>query len=100
NRNSMIAVLGQLRAAGLTTVLQLPVLLWSELPYQRGFLNYSHQMGYVLDTSRSIRWSFGSTQQQTSYAIDNYLVRAHQDDGLARAAVEAGFDAILIEKAA
>ena len=57
-------------------------------------------MGYVLDASRGIRWSFGAGQQQTSYAFDNYLVRAHRDDGLARAAADAGFDAILIEKAA
>ena len=37
DRDSMIALLGLLHAAGLRTVLQLPVLPWPEWPYQRGF---------------------------------------------------------------
>ena len=59
------AMLAAKDAAGLTAVLQLPLLGWPEVPPQRDFAAYSHQLGFIYDRRDSrTRWSYGQVDAQ------------------------------------
>ena len=88
-------------AADITTVLQLPYVVWPEQPPIQTFDPYSHQNAYILDRAgATTRWSYGSAAPQAAFKTVQQLVADHATSGLDHAARELGFDAILIEKAA
>jgi hypothetical protein len=96
------AMLAAKDAAGLTAVLQLPLLGWPEVAPQRDFAAYSHQLGYIYDRRDSrTRWSYGQVDAQPGSQAVRIAVTADRDlPGLADRARALKFDSILIEKAA
>ena len=96
------AMLAAKDAAGLTAVLQLPLLGWPEVAPQRDFAAYNHQLGYIYDRRDSrTRWSYGQVDAQPgSQAVRTAVTPDRDLPGLADRARALKFDSILIEKAA
>jgi hypothetical protein len=98
---SIKAMLSAKDKAGVTTVLQLPHMAFPEVGPKLQFDAYDHMLAFVFDRSKSTtRWSYGSNLNQDSFMQVADLVATHQTAGLAGAASDFGFDAVLIEKAA
>jgi len=96
------AMLAAKDAAGLTAVLQLPLLGWPEVPPQREFAAYSHQLAYIYDRRDSpTRWSYGQADGQPGSQAVRIAVMPDRDlPGVADRARLLKFDGILIEKTA
>jgi hypothetical protein len=98
---SIERVLDRTAAAGISTVLQLPVVWWPEHPPIRGVDPYRFELPYILSAPASaVRWSYGLSERQPEFRQLVELVEEHRDEGLATAAAGLGFDAVLISKAA
>lgn len=84
------------RAAGLRTVLQLPVLPWPEAPPRPGFDPYSATLPYILDPQvPTLRWSAGLTWNRTELAPLQEAER--RPTCLVPIAKALGFDAVLLD---
>jgi hypothetical protein len=84
----------------LTTILQLPLASWPEIPARNGFDFYTHHYGAIFDTPGShTRWSYATSIRQPGFADLEKTIQADTDpQSLPARATKAGFDGILIEK--
>jgi hypothetical protein len=85
---------------GLTTILQLPIASWPEVPPRNGFDFYTHHFAFIFDRRESkTRWSYGSSRLQPGFPELRAAIRVESDPaGAAFRARTAGFDGILLEK--
>ena len=94
----LVRVIGD---SGVTTILQLPVVGWPEAPPVRGVNPTRFELPHILTPPGSpVRWSYGLSTRQPEFDSLAALADGHLEQGMAPAAAFAGFDAILIEKAA
>jgi hypothetical protein len=101
---ALIASFAQVEAAkdraGLSAILQLPIISWPEAPFRNGFDPYTHHFGYIFDKRGSkTNWSYGSSDLQPGFFEMRATLRSENDPaGLAFRALKYGFDGLLIEK--
>jgi hypothetical protein len=99
DRSSLLAMLAVKNAHHLKAVLQLPVLGWPEALPQRKLTAYNHLLPFVLDDPRTgTRWSYGAVPFEPAFITVSRI--AADPTNLTSAARQAGFEAILVEKAA
>ncbi|WP_170149485.1 hypothetical protein [Rhodoplanes roseus] len=99
-RAKLAAMLKIVHGAGLKAVLQVPIVPWPEIPWQRRFDPYQHLLPYVVDTVGSpVRWSYGLALRQPDFARLRALTAGTTGVATERAR-GLGFDGILVEKLA
>ncbi|MGI6856919.1 hypothetical protein [Mesorhizobium sp. 1B3] len=100
NIESIYKMLSAKDRSHIQAVLQLPHVRWPESAPINGLTDpYSLEFPFVLDSPHSItRWSFGGYYTQESFLKINAIIGLRT--GLPQAAIELGFDAIMIEKSA
>ncbi len=100
-RQSIEHLLHRVRETGVTTVLQLPLAAWPEVPPIRGIDPYRFELPHILSRAGSpVRWSYGLSNRQREFRELTRLVNDHREEGLAAGAAAMGFDAILLDKRA
>ena len=98
---SIRSVLAEKDRAGLTAILQLPHVQWPEAGPVKSFEPYSALKYFILDRKHSAtKWSYGASAHQQGFIAVKNLVQQNKSDTLASAAMQLGFDGILVEKAA
>jgi hypothetical protein len=99
NVSSLKAMLAAKDGVDLRAVLQLPYLEWPEVPPQREFLPYSHELPFIFDRWHSpTRWSYGLSPLQPEFQSIAAQIEQGNPPGLANRARNLQFDSILIEK--
>jgi hypothetical protein len=96
-RRSALDMLAAKDRAGLTQILQLPVMVWPEAPPRQQMLGYEHSLPYLLDRQGSpTRWSYGLAEGQLQLSVLTNLAR--DEISIPTEAKTLKFDGILVEK--
>jgi phosphoglycerol transferase len=99
NVSSLKAMLAAKDEVDLKAVLQLPYLDWPEVPPQREFPPYAHELPFIFDRWHSpTRWSYGLSSLQPEFQSIAAGIEQGSPPGLADRARNLRFDSILIEK--
>ena len=99
NAISLKAMLAAKDGVDLKAVLQLPYLEWPEVPAQREFPPYAHELPFIFDRWHSpTRWSYGLSSLQPEFRLIAAKIEQGNVPGLADRARNLQFDSILIEK--